>query len=282
MFNVRPVAIMLNVSYTYDNTIYMQHLAPQLEALGLGDYESQIYAALLEQSPMGAALIAKKCNLSRSSVYTTLSVLISKGFVGTTHRNEVKQFFAEDLSALQASLDAESKKITERKKILSGLESTIGQLRGMVSIPKITVFEGQEGLKKIYRSMLRESNPNETFHIMRDEFVWQPDWKFIFDKEWHVSIKAIRKEKNIATELLINDSTEEKKHSTYYKSRKGLSVKKMNKKDTLKNFALYILGDTASILSFEQNHLVGIQITNRTIADNMKKLFSVQWKMGKK
>jgi sugar-specific transcriptional regulator TrmB len=41
----------------------------QLRVLGLGDYEAAVYAVLLETSPQSATVIAKKCALSRSSVY---------------------------------------------------------------------------------------------------------------------------------------------------------------------------------------------------------------------
>jgi sugar-specific transcriptional regulator TrmB len=259
----------------------MQHLTPQLKQLGMTDYESSIYAVLLEQSPMGAALIAKKCNLSRSTVYTVLHALIGKGFVGVTHRNEVKQFFAEDVSALHGALDQEMKTIQDRKDILKQLEESIGGLRGMINIPQIAVFEGQEGLKKIYRSMLRNASRDDIFYIMRDEFVWRPEWKFIFEKEWNMSVKEIRKENNITTQLLINASFEEKRHQTYYQERKGLQVKTISDNHPMKDFALYILGDTASILSFEHNHLVGIKITNRTIADNLRQLFERDWEHGK-
>lgn len=259
----------------------MQHLAPQLEQLGMSDYESRIYAALLEQSPMGAALIAKKCNLSRSTVYTVLAALIAKGFIGTTHRNEVKQFFVEDLSAVRNALDQEVIMIEDRKRALKQLEGSIGNLRGMIRIPQISVFEGQEGLKKIYRSMLRDAGPDEVLCIMRDEFVWRPEWKFIFEQEWHSAVKKMRKEKNISTKLLINASSEEKLHKKYYQGRKNLQVRSLPAKQAMKDFALYVLGDTASILSFEHNHLVGIKITNRTMADNLRSLFEREWESGK-
>ena len=65
----------------------MNPLIAQLRAFGLGDHESRVYFALLETSPANATLIAKKCKLSRSSVYTTLNILIAKGLVSTTYKN---------------------------------------------------------------------------------------------------------------------------------------------------------------------------------------------------
>src|SRR6185503_18505948 len=95
--NSTVLADMSNMSYNADN---MNDLATDLKEIGLNDHEARIYGALLSSSPASATSLAKKCALSRSSVYTTLSLLISKGLVGTTYKNEVKQFIAEDVNAL--------------------------------------------------------------------------------------------------------------------------------------------------------------------------------------
>jgi predicted transcriptional regulator len=73
-----------NLSYNYDNIEIMNDIITQLQKFGLGDHEARVYSVLLETSPANATLIAKKCALSRSSVYTTLTSLIAKGLVGTT------------------------------------------------------------------------------------------------------------------------------------------------------------------------------------------------------
>ena len=64
----------------------------QLQQLGLPDDEARILGVLYEQSPVGASCIAKKLDLSRSTVYTAIASLTAKGLLATTYKNEVKQF----------------------------------------------------------------------------------------------------------------------------------------------------------------------------------------------
>lgn len=269
---------MFNMSYNYDNIdiILINMLEEQLKDLGLSDYESRIYNILISHSPASATLIAKKCNLSRSSVYTTLSSLIAKGLVGVTYKNDVKQFVAGSFDSLKSLIKADEEKLKKKIEILDQAEKTIKALSGQkLNVPNIIFFEGQEGLKKIYLSMMRQSGSNSTMYILRDEFVWQSEWKFVFDNDWHNRVKRLKTEKNIKTVLLINDSKIERSKTDFYKSKKNLDFHFLPKNKAIKQFAIYITEDIVSILSIENNNLVGIKITNDHIAQNFQKLFDV-------
>ncbi len=66
----------------------------KLTGLGLSSNEAMIYMALLEKSPLTGYEVAKRCNLSRGSVYTTLERLVEKGSVQKTVDNK---YLAADL-----------------------------------------------------------------------------------------------------------------------------------------------------------------------------------------
>lgn len=256
-------------------------LEQQLKKLGFSENEALVYAVLLKNSPASATHIANKCNMSRSSVYTVLSALTAKGLVGTTYRNEVKQFIAEGYPALEQGLSKEKTELEKKFTLLEGLKANLDMLsRDDVSIPQILFFEGQDGLKRIYASMLRQAPKNSTMYLLRDEFVWQKDWSFIFGEEWHERVNRLKTEKNILTKLLVNPSKIEKDKEDYYKARKNLEFKYLPADRPVKQFALYLLGDIVSIMSMENNNLIGIQITNRMLAENMTQVFEVLWKKG--
>lgn len=257
----------------------MEQITKQLEGLGLGVYEALVYGTLLGTSPASATFIAKKCDLSRSSVYTTLSALIAKGLVGTTYKNNVKQFIAQDEGALEQLLRKEKESLDKKFKLIESLKDTIRFFeRTDLQIPQIIFFEGQEGLKKIYLSMMRHAPNNSIRYLLRDEFVWRPEWGFIFKQDWSDMVKRLAKEKNIKTKLLVNSSKLEKGKSKYYASRNALQYRFLPEKNAVHQFALYIIGDTIAIMSMEKNNLVGIQITNNHLADNFKKNFDTVWK----
>lgn len=256
----------------------MEHIIQQLKKIGFGDYEAQIYAALRASSPASATSLAKQCNLSRSSVYTTLSSLIAKGLVGTTYRNEVKQFIAEDDAAIEQVLKSERTTLDEKFKTFDQLRSQLTAFsRFDTPLPQMTFFEGREGLKKIYLSMMRTAKPGSTLYLLRDEFVWHPDWKFIFDADWHDRVQRIKQEKNLTTQLLVNRSPVEKEHFAFYRSKKGLKLRFLPTQDSIHQFAIYILNEGVSILSFEHQNLIGIKIVNQHLAHNFQKMFQMMW-----
>lgn len=250
-----------------------------LVQMGLSEYEARIYAVLLAHSPCSASVIAKKCALSRSSVYTTLSTLTSKGLVGTTYKNEVKQFVSQGIDGLEHLLKKEKQDLETKQNVLRAFEKNFGTAFSPLShVPRIIFFEGKEGLQKIYKSMLWNAPDHSTMYIMRDEFVWSKEWDFVFKAEWHNSVKELRKKKNIVTHLLVNDSPLERKKASFYTTRKGLKYKYLPTTNTVHSFAVYIIHDEVSILSLENNNLVGIRITNKNIADNFVSVFKNMWK----
>lgn len=264
---------MYNMSYSYDNTME-NPLFDQLIDLGLSHYEAGVYLTLLEHSPTSAGFIAKKLRYSRSTVYAALDKLTAKGLVGTTYKNGVKQFIAEQPKRLSEILHEEQRTVAKRIELFTKMSDQLQFLsRSNTQVPNIIFFEGWESLKKIYLSMLRAAPKNSTMYIVRSEFYWTPEWKFIFGDEWHTQVKNWRNDRNITTQLLINNSKEEKQHLSFYKSRKHTESRFLAKDQSVKDFALYILGDTVSILSLEKNNSVGVKITNQALAENFKKIF---------
>ena len=254
-------------------------LRKRLKELGLGGHEPAVYATLLE-GPAGAAVIARRCGLSRSSVYTTLNALTGKGLVGTTHRDEVKEFVAEGPGALLELLKREEAQAQSRFKLGQALSEQLEQLgSGSSGLPQVTHFEGQQGLKRIYLAMVREAPAGASMCILRDEFIWQPEWSFIFEDEWRARVKRFKSEKRMSTRLLINPSPQERKQASWYRSRPQLERRYLAK--PVNAFGLYIVGDTAAVLSIEHHNLLGIRIANPHLAANFRLMFEGLWESGR-
>lgn len=259
----------------------MQNLTDHLTRLGLGPYEASVYGALLERSPASAATIAKACALSRSTVYTCLHALVGKGIVKVTQKNGVKQFLAEDVEILDRLLQAEERSLAEKRTFFQEIGP---QLRALGSndaqVPRVVFFEGQEGLKRAYMAMMRQAPVGATLYLARDPFVWQPEWGFVFERDWHERIKRLKAEKRLTTKLLVNGSEREQKRA-FYQQKKGLEVRFLDPAATLHAFAFYLLGDTVNVLSFERGNLLGTTITNQNVARNFQALFEAWWQAAK-
>lgn len=216
--------------------------------------------------------------MSRSSVYTILSALTQKGLVSTTQQNDIKQFIAQDIESYELLLQKESNHLQKRFGALEEVRKALTQTTPDAShLPNISFFEGQEGLKKVYMTMMRNARKDETLFLLRDEFVWRPEWSFIFEEEWSQRVARIKTEKGIHTKLLVNPSKVEKNSRALYDTKDALEYRFLEQKHSVTNFAMYIMGDTVATMSMEQGNLMGILTINQNIAENQRQIFEGLW-----
>ncbi len=266
---------MSKLSYNSD-TMTFDDLRNTLERLGLSGHEPAVYAALLQHSPASAAWVAKQCGLSRSSVYATLGVLTGKGLVGVTHKNDVQQFVAGGAAALLETLKTEAREASTRVGRATALIDQLAKLADATAqVPQLMHFEGAEGLRRIYLAMVRTAPKGAVMRILRDEFIWQPAWAFVFEDAWRSRIKRHKIDNQLSTRLLVNRSSEERRHARYYATRPHLERRYLPR--PVSRFGLYLVGDTAAILSLDAHHLLGIRIVNRHIAANLETMFDSLW-----
>lgn len=256
----------------------MRNIEGHLRLLGFPDDEARILGVLYEQSPVGASFIARKLDLSRSTVYTAIASLTAKGLVSTTYRNEVRQFVPAGPETLERMVRQERKRLEEKEKLVADLKGHLAAVqRPEVHVPQVMFFEGVEGLKRIYLSMLRDAREGDTMVALRDEFLWRDEWAFSWEAEWQERVKRYKTEKRIRTKLLVNPSKLELGKVSFYRTREGLEFRYLPKAHAVDRFALYIIGDTAAVMSFETGNLIGIKITNAHLAENFTRLFDGLW-----
>lgn len=250
-----------------------------LERLGLGRHESALYASLVARSPQGASTLARTCGLARSSAYTALASLTSRGLVGTTHAGGVKQFVAEGHAALLDAMKREEERASSRAKLAAELAPHFTRAQGEDEsrLPNVVHFEGQAGLQRVYLTMLRQAPRGATMSILRDEFLWTDAWAFVRSREWRAKVRALRAERAVDTRLLVNRSRVELGKRADYRARTHLAFRYLPKSASIARFAIYVLGDIVAVMSTEDANLVGIQIANAHIASNFRSLFDLLW-----
>lgn len=259
----------------------MHPLRTHLETIGLGSHEASVFAALCELTPTTAANIAKKCALSRSSVYTTLGILVGKGLVGTTYRSGVAYFTTTGMPALEHFVASEEARAAKKRATLAALSRELASLSPTSTLPHTVFFEGKDGLQKIYLAMMQAAPHGSVRRFLRDEFIWHPEWDFVHTPAWTKSVETWTKEKELHTKLLLNPSKLEKSKKKFYTSRPRTQVKYLPAAHTVSNFALYIVGDHVAILSLEHNQLLGIHITHPSLAKNYAAVFDGLWNGSK-
>lgn len=88
---------------------YLHNLISSLEGLGVSELETKIYLALLDEGAMSPYQIAKKVDISRSSIYNALQHMVNKGMVEEVPEDTV-MYLAQDPEVLIRKLEGDYKR----------------------------------------------------------------------------------------------------------------------------------------------------------------------------
>jgi len=120
-----------------------------LRGLGLGEKEAAIYVAALELGSASAAAIAAKAGIQRTHFYDLSEKLLAGGFLNKAAHGTRSTFSAIDPSLLVELQEEKLKKLKEVLPEFKALYNTTGQK------PRISYFEGKEGIDQINEDTLR-------------------------------------------------------------------------------------------------------------------------------
>jgi sugar-specific transcriptional regulator TrmB len=119
-----------------------------LIAAGLDEKQANVYVACLELGPSKVPEIAQAARIKRTTVYGIVGELVSMGLISASYKGKTKLYGAADPAVIMALLDERKKRVADIMPELSELFIT-HHVR-----PRVTFFEGREGLRKIYDDVL--------------------------------------------------------------------------------------------------------------------------------
>jgi len=235
-------------------------IQPVLEQFGLKPREIKVYLACLELGLTSVLEIAKKTSLKRPTVYDILEVLKSKGLVSQSVKGKKRFFFAEEPEKLT--------KLIEEKRVM--LEQIMPALKSMHNVagskPVIRYYEGQDGLRQVYRDTLNYQG--ELVAFVTENIIQKLGKRF--------ADEYIQKRKKAKiTVRVIGPDTDEIKE---YKKTDRQYLKKTRMVDQKKfpfTIEMNVYGNKLAFMSFKEE--MGIIIESNEIANNMKLLFELAW-----
>lgn len=122
-----------------------------LKQLGFNEKEIKVYLSLIELGTKPASLISKKIKLPKSTTLFILNKLYKSNFIKRTQKGKT-QYFHADPNDLQKAFEQQHQ---NEKSALQKAIPLLQELKNPYSSePKLTFFEGIEGCKKIYKSIL--------------------------------------------------------------------------------------------------------------------------------
>lgn len=235
-----------------------------LSASGLDEKESVAYMALLELGQASMSELVKKSELKRSTLYFIIEVLHKKRLVSIVKKGKKTIYSAEDPKRLLEQADE------NRRNLEYAMPELLSIANNIVKKPKVRFFEGEDGIKEVYRDILRF--PNQKMHAwVSDSMMKGFDPTFV--AEYYI---PKRLEKKIWAEVIASDTVVGRE----FKGGDAPALRKTKLLDE-KLFPLSIEislygKDRIGFMSMEDK--LGLILESKPIADTLRSLFVYQWK----
>lgn len=234
-----------------------------LKEYGLTNKEIDVYLALLPLGSINLQEIAKRVDFPRTTVYNTLNYLLQKGLVSKIIKKGVTYFEASDPDKLIDKLK-QKKELLER--VLPNLQ---GLKKSKIESSSVEIYEGNKGLSTIL---------SDVFKVKQQTYYFG-SYSLSVERLKHLPehVRTIRLEKKIPAKIVIDRYDEDTFHKPTYKK-----ITEMRFLDSLKDFPcmVFIYGNNVAIYTLK-DELVGIIIKNKQVAEAMKLIFNIYWKMSK-
>lgn len=246
------------------------------QQLGLSQKEAEAYLQLLQLGTQPASAIARKMQIPRSSAHFILSELSKHQFVRQSNRGNTILFTAELPQNIPQILESEKERLINKKdQQLDLARKLMPQLEGMMSkytsIPKITFYEGDEGLTKVYEDTLTSSETIRSIASFDSMHEVLPDYFKNYYKR--------RAEKNILIRSIHPDSPAARERMKLNQSecREAYLIPK-DRYDFLPEIQLY---DGKTVIT-SWNEKLGILIESKDTTQALGVLFELAWEEAKR
>ena len=235
-----------------------------LKDLGLNGHEAKVYYACLSLGAATILQIANAAELKRTTVYSIIENLQQKGLINAEFKGLKKKFVAENPEKLETIL--ESKRF-ELKNTLPEL-TALYNLKGGES--SIKYYEGLNGVKNAYESLLADIGINDFYYVVTDESRWRE-----LDKEYFDDFRERRAKKVRKPILLLSQYSELALEAVKFQNNFNMQVKLLPKERKL----------TTNMIVTPQKVLIhqlvppisAIVLENKSIIQMHKEMFEIMW-----
>jgi sugar-specific transcriptional regulator TrmB len=243
-----------------------------LQDIGLNGKEIRVFLATLEHGEQPASMISKQVQMPRNTTRFILDRLAEKGLVKTTLRANAQLYTAEEPQNLIYVLEkkrvdetsAIDKRIEALKEVMAELETHFGPDS---TKPRVTFYEGDEGLVKVYEDTLTSTETLRSFASFDSLLGILPDYfKSYFERRTKkgIRIRSIHPDTPAARENIRNDNKVARESRLVPADQYSFSPE------------IQIYDGKLSITSLKEK--LGIIIESREIYDAMAVAFELAWK----
>jgi sugar-specific transcriptional regulator TrmB len=244
----------------------------KLRKLGLTDYESKVYLALLELGEGSSGDIIKKAEIHTGKIYEILDSLKNKGLVSEIVKNNIRQYSATEPKRLFDYLNTKKEELKKTEEDISSImPSLLEKVKSASKKPiKVEVYTGFEGFKTAISKEISKYSKNTEVLV----FGIQPKLKY--DKKisdfFSYKVYPERKRNKVLTRKIKDISTiNQKSNSSYPKKVRYLEYKSLTIVEVYKDLVLIEL--------YMENPII-LVIESEEVANSFRNQFEILWKMA--
>jgi len=262
--------------------IYMQiqnlTLQNKLEKAGFNEKEAKVYVSLLELGGAYPTRIATYSGLNRSTVYKVLLNLSVRGLVNEIEKGK-KLFYQIEkpekiLRFTTNQVKTAEDNLERAKEVVPEIEGLFGVLKNH---PRVTYYEGVDGLLSIYEDMLNQKKPYEMLAFSRADKL-----ESFFPMKFFKDFIHTKVEKRITTRGIIPDTAENRKYSErifeglpkeFWPKRKYIPTDKF-----MFSGEIVMYGDSKlALINFDKTNMTGLIVEDRGLHMAMRTIFELSW-----
>ncbi|MDZ7799126.1 MAG: helix-turn-helix domain-containing protein [Patescibacteria group bacterium] len=245
-----------------------------LRQFNLRRIEIELFEKLFFEGEMTASTLAKKVNISRTSVYDLLEKMIDKGLIFESPKAGVNQYAVKNPEKLNILLSEKEKEFEKARKSFKSLEKLYKN--DSIKEPSLQIYHGQSALQQMMKDMLlyRDIKVRAYWPIMKMIKILGKSFLIKFHQERiarNISLKTIWPASQIPS----------------IKKYPFLGIDKENKRKVKiapksVNFSLgyVIYGSTVRFLSSSKENY-GFLIESEELSKMMKGQFDIVWQQAK-
>lgn len=239
-----------------------------LQKLGMTPKETKIYIKLLELGSSGANSLSKRIEENRTSTYSLLQSMEKKGFISYITKKNVKYYAPVDPQILINHFFDEAKTLKNALPELLAVFNKYGQK------PKITFYEGVNGIKQICETLLEVPNSVREGFMGLDINTVHPEIKEYFEKDFLTRrIELGITYRGIVTGYLPVSEKYKPTVQDHLREVKFIDGKKFPFKIHVDIFPI----NKVAIYSYNKDEMMGVIIEHESFYTTMRAVFKLAW-----
>lgn len=229
--------------------------------LAVNDEQAKVYLAALELGQANMRELAEKAGLKRTSVYNYVKELIQKKLITIGKKRKRTVYSAIHPNML---IEIEKARLAELHRTLPELLAIYNKSK---TKPRVTFYEGVDGIKEVLQDMLKEKQPVSAFSDFKHMVAVFGDYYFdVFPPE--------RAKRGIISRNIVPDTPKArelaKKDARYLRETKFLQVPDLKTE-------INIYGDKVALNSYQSSPPFGVIIEDAHIAETLRTIWQQLW-----